>query len=177
MPSSLCPGGQKRTAGRWDRPGPRWCSMTKAKLFAELQDMHLSAEKTSHYQNQQNLKQYLQCKLQAENPGGEMWLMGHWLLPSGLADGHNYLLSFAFSGSTSPTLVCMRITWRAVRSQTSGFHKFSTFGWLTKRESFVVDDSRGRRKKMNHGRETRIMACEFAKIDEVGAAVLDYGTR
>ncbi|XP_032324754.1 uncharacterized protein LOC116660161 [Camelus ferus] len=23
MPSSLCPGGQKRTAGRWDRPGPR----------------------------------------------------------------------------------------------------------------------------------------------------------
>ncbi|KAK2495528.1 hypothetical protein MC885_020266, partial [Smutsia gigantea] len=23
MPSSLCPRGQKRTAGRWDRPGPR----------------------------------------------------------------------------------------------------------------------------------------------------------
>ncbi|XP_073738577.1 uncharacterized protein [Callorhinus ursinus] len=31
MPSSLCPGGQKRTAGRWDRPGPRWTETEKFK--------------------------------------------------------------------------------------------------------------------------------------------------
>ncbi|XDC64262.1 hypothetical protein R6Z07M_015444 [Ovis aries] len=45
MPSSLCPGGQKRTAGLWDRPGPRllstyhmyaWCWVLGYKSKTEI---------------------------------------------------------------------------------------------------------------------------------------------
>lgn len=61
-------------------------------------------------------------QLQTENPGGEMLFMSHGLLPSGPADGCSYLLSLAFSGSTAPTLVCMRPPGELVKSQTSGLH-------------------------------------------------------
>ncbi|XP_047717828.1 translation initiation factor IF-2-like [Prionailurus viverrinus] len=33
MPSSLCPEGQKRTAGRWDRPGPRHCAIRRSQIM------------------------------------------------------------------------------------------------------------------------------------------------